>query len=110
MHGKRVLINIGTGSVLSHAIAAILRDPVPPPAPGGVEVKDTTATVILNSGGHLPTTRNYEDLANEVADSLEPLPLSEYVPEIADAVRALQGRVTPPGNGEGDIADGQGSA
>lgn len=87
---KKTLIDIGTGVVLSDAIAAILRNP---PA---TEEAPESATVILKSGGHLPTDRPFAELAAEVEDATAFTPLTDYVPEIASAMHSLQQQMNPP--------------
>lgn len=93
MYGKKVLIDIGTGLVLSDAIAAILRNPSKSDPPDTV--------IILKSGGHLPAARDYEELTAEVEDALQMVPLADYVPEIAQAMQGLQRTLTPAQESEG---------
>lgn len=88
---KKTFINIGTGAVLADAVAAIIHGNYSTP-----ESAEPNATLILKSGGHLPTTRTYGELVDEVADALEHSPLTEFVPEIAEAMTALQGRMSAP--------------
>lgn len=109
MYGKKVLINIGNGSVLSDAIAAILRD-----KNDALSIEERTATIVLKGGGHLPTQRTYDDLTLEVEQAFQYSPLTEYVPEIAEAMQALQGQFSPPSkstdNSGPPVAEGQGNA
>lgn len=87
---KKSLIDIGTGVVLSDSIAAILRTAAPAEdAPEG-------ATIVLKGGGHLPTEREFAELAAEVEDATAFTPLTDYVPEIASAMQTLQQQMSPP--------------
>lgn len=92
---KKTLIDIGNGVVLSDAIAAVLHQVAVPDAKGAV--------VILKNGGHLPVERDYELIFDDLTEALTVPPLSDYVPDIAQAMRALQSEhesgkveVTPP--------------
>lgn len=91
MQGQKTLIDIGAGVVSSDAIAAIIKNG-----------SENYATVILKSGGHLPATRAYEKLVVEMEYSLKPSSLAEFVPEIAAAMQALQGRFAPPSQDTGE--------
>lgn len=108
MFGKKVLINIGNGVVLSDAIAAILHD-----QNEAVSLDERPATIVLKGGGHLPTQRTFGDLSQEVEEATQYSPLTESVPEIVEAMQMLRGKLT--GGDETDdnsppVARGAGNA